>query len=130
MGLTSSKSNSNKQSGGNTCKRGQIKRKGYTTKSGKKVQASCIRDRGQPGKGPYTLPPIKNKGYLTQFGYKLKDSFEKRKKALDKAIKKYGALAVERHINLVRNYSKSEKANYKKYTKDLEYAKKQRLKGL
>ena len=80
------------------CVKGEIIRKGYirkayTRKDGTKVKETrvapkCIKDRDNPGKGPYTLPPLKDNHFLTKHGYSLSKSFEERKKALKKAIKK------------------------------------------
>ena len=113
------------------CDKGEIVRAGYTRKAytrkdGTKVKATrvapkCIKDRGEPGKGPYTLPPLKDNHFLTKHGYSLSKSFEDRKKALKKAIKENGSLSVLKHLVLVRNYSKSIKKNYDKYTKDIEF---------
>lgn len=113
------------------CKVGQIKRvtykrRAYTRADGVRVKATvvkagCIKDRGEKGKGPYTLPPLKDKGFLTSEGYHLKLSVKDRHAALRKACRKYGCLKVIRHLGLVRNYSKSVKTNFAKYTKDLEY---------
>jgi len=56
------------------------------------------KDLGKPGIGPQLIP-IVEKGSLTRFGYSIKESANKRRKALEKAIKKYGALTVERKLN-------------------------------
>lgn len=113
------------------CKVGQIKRvtykrKGYTKADGTRVKATvvrakCIKDRGQKGKGPYTLPKLKDNGFLTSEGYHLRLSLKDRQAALRKACRIHGCLKVIRHLGLVRNYSKSVKVNYAKYTKDLDY---------
>ena len=66
----------------------------------------------------------KDEDVLGQFGYSLKCSFENRKKAIKKAIKKYDSLRILRRLVLIRNYSKSYKKNYDKYTKDIEFIKK------
>lgn len=114
-----------------SCPKGQIMRKGYTRKAyvkadGTKIKATrvppiCVKDQGAPGKGPKTLPPIKDKGFLTQFGYHLKLTSTERRSALRKAVRKYGGLAVIRHLNLIRNYNKNNKSAHAKYTSDLEY---------
>ena len=119
------------------CKKGYVLRKGYYRKSyvrkdGVKVKGSyvppkCIKDQGKPGKGPKILPEIKELN-LGQFGYELKYSFEERKKALIKAIKKYDSLKVLRYLVLIRTYSKSNKKNYDKYTKDIKFIQKLRSK--
>lgn len=135
----------------NKCKKGYVLRKGYYRKSyvrkdGIKVKRSyvppkCIKDQGKdlskinqlnpkdskPGKGPKILPEIKRLN-LGQFGYELKYSFEQRKKALKKAIKKYDPLKILRYLVLIRTYSKSNKKNYDKYTKDIKFIQKLRSK--
>ena len=70
-------------------------------------------------KVPYTLPPLKDNHFLTKHGYSLSKSFDERKKSLKKAIKENSSLSVLKHLVLVRNYSKSVKKNYDKYTKDI-----------
>ena len=104
------------------CPVGKIKRVAYTRKNGTRVAAKCVKDMGAPGKGPKTLPPIKDKGFLTSLGYHLKLTSMERRKIIKKAVRKYGGLAVIRHINLVRNYNKNNKIPHQKYTSDLEYA--------
>jgi hypothetical protein len=105
------------------CKSGKILRKSYKTKKGVKVKASCIKDQGKKGKGPKTLPKIKTDMSLGEYGYELKISFEKRQTALKKAVKVYGVIKIIKRLSLIRNYSKSNKTNYNKYTKDIEFLK-------
>lgn len=117
--------------GGAKCKVGQIKRvtykrRGYVRADGVRVKstvvgAKCIKDRGQKGKGPYTLPKLKDNGFLTSLGYHLRLSVKDRQSALRKACRLHGCLKVIRHLNLVRNYSKSVPVNYTKYGKDIDY---------
>ena len=117
--------------GAKKCKSGQIKRitykrRAYTRADGVRVKATvvkakCIKDRGQKGKGPYTLPKLKDNGYLTSMGYHLRLNEADRRSALRKACRAHGCLKVIRHLNLVRNYSKSVHANYVKYGKDIDY---------
>lgn len=119
------------------CPVGEIKRKGYTRKSyvsvtGSHVKkahvpSSCIKDRGAPGKGPKRLPEVKAPGFLRQVGYSLSLPEEKRHAALRKAAHKESVLEVLRRVNLIRNYSKAEKKNYAKLSKDVEYLKKLHL---
>ena len=108
----------------NSCPSGQIKRKSYITKNGIKVNSICIKDRGYPGHGPKTLPPIDKNLSLTKFGYNLHNNDNIRHKALIEASKKYSILSVLQRINLIRNYSKSTPINYDILTKDLDYLKK------
>lgn len=108
------------------CPRGKIPRsaytrKAYTRKDGTKikqikVKSSCIKDLGNPGKGPklFTL----KKGELGAFGYKLNKTAEQRRKSLKRAskdfqkntlIKKLNALSIlQKNTNPVN----SRKAHY------------------
>lgn len=123
------------------CNIDQIVRDGYYRKSytkkdgthvkGKYIKQTCTKDMGKPGKTPKSkkvLPKVENKGFLTKYGYKESDSFAKRKKALNKAIEEYGALKVQRHIGLIRNYAKGEPKRHKLLTKDFEYVRDIRIK--
>lgn len=69
------------------CPKGQIRRKAYVLKSGKRVKAKCIDDKGNPGKGKklFTL----DKNGLGRFGYDnvAKLSVRQRHIALKKALK-------------------------------------------
>lgn len=115
------------------CPKGKIMRKKYirkkyTTVTGAKVRKttvkeSCIKDRGKPGKGPKTLPPIDDKPDLKQYGYSLSISSENRRKALRKAAREEGILPILRRVNLIRNYTKSVPHNYAKLSKDVDYLK-------
>ncbi|MBT3407085.1 hypothetical protein HN415_00210, partial [Candidatus Woesearchaeota archaeon] len=111
-------------------------RKAYTKKNGihikgKYIKQTCTKDMGKPGKttkSKKVLPKVENKGFLTNQGYKESNSFKERKKALDKAIEQYGALKVQRHIGLIRNYAKGEPKRHKLLTKDFENVRSIRLK--
>lgn len=70
-----------------------------------------IEDKGAPGRGPVRIP-IKTKtqakkagrpgGYLTYHGYGISKSVSIRQKALDKAVKDYGAEKVYRRLLALR----------------------------
>jgi len=109
----------------NKCKKGQILRKAYTKRSGSKVKASCIEDRGLVGHGPKTLPPLDKNLSLSRFGYKLDKPEKTRRSSLKKASKKYSTISVLKRVNLIRNYSKSIPENYDKLSNDVDYLKKQ-----
>ena len=109
----------------NKCKKGQILRKAYTKRSGSKVKASCIEDRGLVGHGPKTLPPLDKNLSLSRFGYKLDKPEKTRRSSLKKASKKYSTISVLKRVNLIRNYSKSIPENYDKLSNDVDYMKKQ-----
>lgn len=116
----------------NNCPPGYIKRKGYTRRykpnvkqSGFTVRrkgtvytvrpkvnrievaASCIENRGLPGKGPKEGEGIGKlrKGELIKYGYQYRLSDRLRQQALKKAIKRYGALSVYRKLDAVSKLS-------------------------
>ena len=105
------KSISRRKGGANTnvCPRGEIEkiahtRKAYTKNNGTKVKkttvsAVCIKDLGKPGKGPNVIE-LKNEHELSEAGYHdVKNlSKNKRRKALEKVIKKHGAVYVIRSL--------------------------------
>ena len=64
------------------------------------VEASCIKDKGLPGKGTQSIGPLR-KGELSKHGYSMQHTTEKRQTALRKAIKEYGALGVYRKLDAV-----------------------------
>jgi hypothetical protein len=111
------------------CPPGYILRKGYTRKFSKNVKsngytvrrkgtiytvrpkaneisvaASCIKDRGLPGKGPNSIGKLR-KGELIKYGYQYRLSDANRRKALQKAIKQYGVLSVYRKLDAVAKLS-------------------------
>jgi hypothetical protein len=106
--------------GGKTCPSGQILREGYTATRKKKtilgrllnrgttyrVKASCIKNRGNPGKGPAVIGPLKQ-GDLKDAGYEHTDSAEKRHAALSKAVGKYGRLSTLRKLNAIAVLNKN-----------------------
>lgn len=96
-----------------------IRREGYSAKRGNKtvrvfpktasglVKAACIKDRGLSGKGPRSGKGIGalRKGELSKYGYKAKESREKRHAALKKAIDEFGALGVYRKLDAIAKYT-------------------------
>ena len=70
-----------------------------------KVNASCIKNRGQPGKGVGEGIGKLRKGEMIKYGYQYRLSDSLRQTALKKAIKRYGALAVYRKIDAVAKLS-------------------------
>ncbi len=75
----------------------------YPKVSGVLVQASCVKDRGLPGKGPTSGSGITGlrKGELGKVGYNVHLSEEARHEALKKAVKKYGAFETFRKLDAV-----------------------------
>ena len=106
--------------GGKTCPSGQILREGYTATRKKKtilgrllnrgttyrVKASCIKNKGNPGKGPAVIGPLKQ-GDLKDVGDDHTDSAEKRHSALSKAVGKYGRLSTLRKLNAIAVLNKN-----------------------
>jgi hypothetical protein len=87
------------------------------------VKTKCVKDKGLPGKGTQKIGPL-HKGELTKHGYQIFQksrsgnyifetdgkthkvvSQEKRRKALRKAIREYGALDVFRKLDAVAKLS-------------------------
>lgn len=81
------------------CPEGEIRRKAYTRKSGTRVKSSCIKDRGNKGKGPklFTL----KKGGLSKYGYHLSDTRPSRQKGLKKAVKHVNRNTIIRKLNVL-----------------------------
>lgn len=112
-----------------SCPKGEIRRDAYsrTSASGKRtrVASTCIKDRGEPGKGPRTLPKLGDDVHLSKYGYRVDKPQEKRRESLKRAARKHGTLPVLRRTNLIANYSKSEKDNYKRLRSDVEFLKRE-----
>jgi len=109
-----------------SCPKGQIERVGYEYDKANgthvKVGKTCVEDKGKPGKGPKLIPiPKEDAGLLTAYGYSLKDSYEKRIKALKKANKNEDELKVLRHVNALRTLQKSNERYYNKLNKDFKW---------
>ncbi len=93
-----------------TCKRGTIRRKAYTRRSGRKVTASCVRNMGAPGKWR-TVHRSKGigslkAGRLTRFGYDSDASVGRRHSALKAAVHRLGSLTVFRMLGALTTYTK------------------------
>ena len=97
-----------------------VRQKGYTVKRASGtvykvypkntdlyVPPTCVKDKGLPGKGipkGKGIGPLR-KGEMTRFGYSSKDSVEKRRLALKKAVTELGALSVFRKLDAVAKLS-------------------------
>lgn len=93
-----------------TCKRGTIRRKAYTRKSGRKVAAACVKNLGAPGRWRTVhrsrgIGPLKE-GRLAKFGYESDLSVDARHAALRRASRRLGALSVFRMLNALATYTK------------------------
>jgi hypothetical protein len=99
-----------------SCKRGTIRRAGYSrrvTRSSRRiyVPASCIPDVGAPGKGLASGEPgigRLREGDLSRFGYDnvMTLSAGQRHLALARAVRAYGALSLFRKLNAVYVYTR------------------------
>jgi hypothetical protein len=119
-------SNSVRESGYNV-KRGNKTYRIYPKVSSVLVKASCIDNKGLPGKGRSLIGPLR-KGELTKYGYNVHKSEDDRHKALKKAIAVYGALSVFRKLNavvqLTKHAKKSASDAHKIFAKDLSWVQK------
>ena len=70
-----------------------------------KVNASCVKNRGLPGKGVGEGIGKLRKGDMIKYGYQYRLSDSLRQIALKKAIKRYGALSVYRKLDAVSKLS-------------------------
>lgn len=68
-----------------------------------RVKSTVIRNRGLPGRGPYTLPPL-SPGKL--YGYTVSANTPTRYKSLTFAIKSNSPLAVFRRLQILARYLK------------------------
>jgi hypothetical protein len=105
---------------GASCPPGKIRREGYIATRKKKsfigrllkrgttyrVNATCVTDRGAPGKGPVLIGPLRQ-GDLTSKGYSSKDSASQRHAALAKAVGAYGRLSTLRKLNAIAVLNKT-----------------------
>lgn len=114
----------------NKCQTGEIEKVGYSyskKNSNKKIDVNpvCIKDKGKPGKGIKIIDfPEEDIGLLSKYGYKLKNSHEKRVESLKKAIKENSELKILRHVNAIRTLQKSNEKLYNKLDKDMKWLQK------
>lgn len=102
------------------CPRGQIMRRGYTTRRGVRVKPVCIRDRGKPGKGERLF--VLRRGSLRKHGYSAKKSDVARHRALARAVRAEGYTPVIRKLNAVSILQmNTNPAVSKKMRRDMEY---------
>jgi hypothetical protein len=113
------------QSGGR-----KIRRKGYTTRRGTRVPARMIRDVGAPGKwraehmGAPGIGELKE-GALSSVGYSVDAKTSTRRKAVDRAVKKYGKTGTIRKLNAVAVYTRrTSPAKSKAFKADMKYVQK------
>ncbi len=107
-----------------------VSKKGSKRSVSKKGSKRSVSKKGSKN----ILPKISGNVHLSDYGYTLKNKEKSRKTSLKRASKEEGTLTTLRHLNLIRNYTKSVPKNYKKLSKDVEflkkeYAKEKRSKG-
>lgn len=107
-----------------------IRRKAYTTRRGTHYKARMIPDvgargkwraehRGAPGIGALT------KGDLTSVGYSVGAKASTRRKAVDRAVKKYGKTSTIRKLNAVAVYTRrTSPAKSRVFKADMKYVQK------
>ena len=114
------------------CKKGYELResyvkKGYTRKNGvyinkTTVSASCVKNKGKPGKtaNQYkVIPKLNPKNSLKEFDYSTNNNANKRFESLMKAIKKMSYRTVVLRLSAIRTLSKSNEAKYKIFNNDI-----------
>ncbi|QGR54137.1 hypothetical protein [Moumouvirus maliensis] len=122
------------------CRSGEILRKGYHRKgferrefvrsNGTIVPASyipetyvpptCVKDMGQPGKGPKILPTPRGDIHFRDYGYDVHKPDRERQQALIDASNDYNPLTVLRRMNLIRNYQPVPE-NKERMSRDVEF---------
>jgi len=109
-----------------------IRRKGYTARRrGKtvRVPSKRIKDVGYPGKGVLgTGQPGIGKlkeGQLSTLGYQVSDKPSTRRRAVDRAVAKYGKLSALRKLNAVSVYTRrTSPKKSKTFKSDVRYVQK------
>lgn len=118
----------------------QIRRKAYSRKAytrktgtsvrGSRVRAHMIKDRGAKGKwktvhmGAPGIGALKT-GELASVGYSVGAKATTRRKAVDRAVKKYGPLSTLRKLNAVATYTRrTSPAKSRTFKSDVKYVQK------
>jgi len=108
----------------------RIRRKAYTTRRGTHYKARMIADVGAPGKwraehrGAPGIGTLKE-GDLAKVGYSVKAKTSTRRKAVDRAVKKYGKTSTIRKLNAVAVYTRrTSPAKSKVFKADMKYVQK------
>lgn len=114
-------------------KRRPYKRRSYVRRDGIVVRTSnvgqtsvppvCIKDVGKSGKGPKTLPKLRDNLHLSKYGYAVHKPDNVRRAALRAASRDFNTLEVLRRLNLIRNYQ-AVPENKEIFSEDVEYMKK------
>jgi len=107
------------------CKKGEIVRSAYTRKDGTRVRATCVKDRGAPGKTPASkrVLPKPVKGSLGKYGYsniKGTSAIDRRNALID-AVRGEGYATIIRRLNLLSNYNKNNEQVYNILQSDIRW---------
>lgn len=108
------------------CGRGRILRKSFTTRSGRKVKAACVKDTGRPGKTPASgrVLPVPEPGFLR--GWRRTMSVQERHSVLRKVNSEEGCASTIRRLNLLANFTKrTSPETYRKAREDMAWIRKQ-----
>ena len=106
-----------------------VRRRGYTARRGKtvyRVRPTVYRkkDVGAPGRGPRVIE-IRRKGALRQLGYSIHAPTDERRRALRKAVEKYGPTTVFRMLMAQAVFRKRTDHLEPKFREDAEWVKRQ-----
>ena len=86
---------------GRACRRGQVRRRGYVTKRGVRVPATCVRDQGSPGKTPSSKKWFPQG--ITVPGWAKALPRDERRKALKKLTRERSCKGVLADLNAIAN---------------------------
>jgi hypothetical protein len=108
----------------------RIRRKAYTTRRGTHYRARMIRDVGAPGKwrakhmGAPGIGKLKEGG-LASVGYSVTAKASTRRKAVGRAVKKFGKASTIRKLNAVAVYTRrTSPTKSKAFKADMKYVQK------
>jgi hypothetical protein len=115
-----------------------VRRRGYTVRkangksyrvfpkaSNMHIESKCVRDTGNPGKGPAIFGPLRE-GDLAKYGYSFRRPESVRHGALRKAVGEYGASSVYHKLDAVTKLFKHTKPKiYAVFKADREWVRKQ-----
>ncbi|MEM3061955.1 MAG: hypothetical protein QW303_00215 [Nitrososphaerota archaeon] len=87
------------------------------------VKPTCIRDVGNVGKGPKTLPRPDSIIHLSDYGYAIRKPTAERHAALRRASRDTNPLLVLKRLNLIRNYQPIPEIK-QIFSRDVDYMKK------
>lgn len=111
---------------GRSCRKGQIVRRSFMTRRGKRVPPACVKDVGAPGKTPKSkrVLPVPEPGFLK--GWKKGMPAKKRHAIIKKVNAGEGCASTIRRLNLLANYtSRTSPETYRKARADMAWVRRQ-----